>query len=181
MTASRIVLLTSLLLASAPALAGLTIEGKPKVVFHAEGSPGVLTFDGVTKQINLADDGANLVFTVPIDTVQTGIELRDDHMRRNYVQTDQFPNVTLTLPRGEITWPESGDTEGSVTGTFNAHGVDRLVQVAYTIKKTKTGMRVKATFPFNTSDHGIEIPSYLGVTIKPDMTADVTVDLVDAG
>lgn len=167
-------------LAFAPiAHAGMSITGKPKVTFQAEGTPGFLTFEGVTKSITLTDDGENLVFTVPMDTVETGISLRDDHMRRNYVQTDQFPNAVLTIAKSGVTWPETGNQEGTTSGTFEAHGVPLDITVTYSVKRTKTGYRVKASFPFNTSSHGMEIPTYLGVTIKPDMTAEVVLDLID--
>lgn len=177
---ARTILALAVASIATPALAGFTIDGKPKVAFHAEGSPGFLTFEGVTKALSLSDDGTTLTFSVPMDTVDTGITLRDDHMREKYVQTEQFPNATLTLAREQVTWPTDGDAEGSVQAKFTVHGVDLEVPVAYTIKKTKSGYRVKASFPFNTSSHGIEIPSYLGVTIKPEMEAEVTVDLVDA-
>ncbi|HHO53168.1 MAG TPA: YceI family protein [Deltaproteobacteria bacterium] len=170
----------SVLAAATPALAGFTIEGKPKVTFNAEGSPGVLTFEGVTRELSLQDDGTNLVFSVPMDTVETGISLRDEHMRKTYVQTDQFPDAILSVARDQISWPTDGSSEGTVQGRFTVHGVERGVTVTYSIKLTKSGYRVKASFPFDTSSHGVEIPSYLGVTIKPAMEAEVTVDLVDA-
>jgi len=171
--------LIALMLCSNAALAGFKIDGKPKVVFNATGSPGFLTFEGVTRDITLADDGEKLVFTVPVDTLDTGIEVRDDHMRRTYVQTDQFPNAIITLSRAGVTWPESGSSEGTVKGVFQLHGVDQEVEITYSIKRVKTAYRVKASFPFNTSKHGIEIPSYLGVTIAPEMDGEVTVELLE--
>lgn len=167
-------------LSAAPlAHAGMTLGSKPRVAFDAEGSPGFLTFEGVTNQITLTEQDDKLVFTVPMDTVDTGISLRDDHMRRNYVHTDKFPNAVLALPKADITWPESGSSEGSVKGSFEVHGVSLEVTVTYDIKRTKDGYKVKASFPFNTEKHGIEIPVYLGVTIQPDMTANVNLVLID--
>ncbi len=162
------------------AVAGVTVAGRPKVVFHAQGSPGFLTFDGTTRELTVDDDGTTLTFTVPMDTVETGISLRDQHMRETYVQTDQHPNVVLKIAKADVTWPDSGEVEGKVKGTFEAHGVEKPVEVAYAIKRSKDAWRVKASFPFDTVSHGIEIPKYLGVTIDAAMTADVTVDLVDA-
>lgn len=172
------VALGAVLLAT-PAAYATDLVGTPKVTFHAEGSPGVLTFDGVTRQLSLVDNGDTLVFTVPMDTVETGISLRDDHMRRNYVETETYPNAVLTLQKSAVTWPAAGakSSEGNLTAQFEAHGVSRDVTVAYTIKTTKDALRVKASFPFDTSSHGIAIPEYLGVTIKPAMVADVVVDL----
>ncbi|MEO0606037.1 MAG: YceI family protein, partial [Myxococcota bacterium] len=121
-----------------------------------------------------------IAFTVPMDTVETGISLRDQHMRDTYVETATYPTVVLAFAKADVTWPDAGSSEGKVQATFTAHGVEKSVPVAYTIKRSKETYKVKASFPFNTSEHGIEIPKYLGVTIKPAMTTDVTVDLVDA-
>ena len=168
-------------LLAAPALAGPGIAGKPKVVFHAEGSPGFLTFDGVTRELAVTESGGNLVFTVPMNTVETGISLRDQHMRETYVQTARFPDVVLTVPKGEVQWPEEGGrSEGTVQATFEAHGVSLSVPVTYDIKSAKGTFKIKATFPFDTSAHGIAIPEYLGVTIKPAMQAEVNLELTGA-
>ncbi len=156
----------------------LTIEGKPRVVFHAEGSPGFLTFEGVTRTLTLVDSEESLIFGVPMDTVETGIALRDQHLRETYVQTDQFPNATLTLARADVVFPAAGTRhEGELTGHFTAHGVDREVEVSYRIRERKGRFEVDATFPFDTSAHGIAIPAYLGVTIQPAMLAEVSVTL----
>lgn len=174
-----IMLAAGAMLAS-PAFAGMTIDGKPKLAFHAEGSPGFLTFDGKTTEMSVTDDGTTLTFQVPVDTLDSGIALRDQHMRETYVQTANHPHATLKLAKSAVTFPDSGSADGKIKGTFNIHGVDREVEVTYSIKNAKGVYKVKASFPFNTVEHGIEIPKYLGVTIKPDMTADVAVDLVDA-
>jgi len=155
------------------------LVGTPKVTFEAEGHPGFLTFEGVTSKMTVETKGTELVFTVPMNTVETGISLRDEHMRDTYVQTSQFPNATLTLAETGVTWPTDTQkkTSGTAKGTFTVHGVSKPVEVAYDAKLTKAGIKVIATFPFNTESHGIAIPSYMGVTIEPAMTAKVTVEL----
>ncbi|MEM6928736.1 MAG: YceI family protein [Myxococcota bacterium] len=156
-----------------------TIDGKPRVVFHAEGSPGFLTFEGVTRQLTLEADGDTLTFIVPMDTVQTGIALRDQHMRDTYVETATFPDVALTVRRADVRFPEAGQRhEGTLSGTFTAHGVTRDVAVAYTIREKKGRFTIEASFPFDTSAHDIAIPSYLGVTIRSAMRAEVDVTIV---
>lgn len=164
------------------AFAGMRVEGKPKVAFFAVGSPGFLDIEGTTSDLTAADDGTLLTFTTKLDTVTTGIGLRDDHMKKHYMETEKFPAVTLTLPKAAVTWPaETGQsTTGTVTGAFGAHGVTKDVAVEYTIRKSKTGFKVSAKFPFDISQHAIAIPSYLGVTVDAAMKTEVSFDLVDA-
>lgn len=169
------------LLAPASADAAMRVDGKPKVSFFAVGSPGFLDIEGVTSAMTATDDGTRLTFTVPMESVKTGIDFRDSHMNEHYVETAKFPNATLSLPRADVKWPANvGETaDGTVKATFNVHGQDQAVDVGYNVAKTKTGYRVKAKFNFDTARSGIAIPSYLGVTVDPKMKAEVTTDLVD--
>lgn len=162
-----------------PSHAGMQLEGKRKISFFAVGSPGFLSIEGKTEEITLEDDGTALTFTVPMDTVETGMGLRDSHMRKKFVQTDQFPNVTLVVQRDQVEWPSGATTKGTLTAAFTAHGVTKDVEVAYTVKEIKTGLRITAEFPFNTSEHGIEIPSYKLVEVDPAMRAEVTIEVTE--
>lgn len=167
-----------------PALAeaGMKIEGKPKVTFFASGSPGFMSIEGVSSAMTLSDDGTKLSFTVPMQTVSSGIALRDQHMNEHYVQIDKFPNVVIEFARADVPWPaELGKSvTGKVAGTFTAHGVPLPAPIEYTATKTKTGWRVKAKFTFNTDAHGMHIEPYMGISFDANMYATVTVDLIDA-
>jgi len=170
----------SLSLAPGLAHAGMTASGKPKISFFATGSPGFLDIEGESSTLNVTDDGTRLTFSVPMTSVTTGIDLRDEHMNNEYVKVAQFPNATFSVAKADVKWPAAlGESAtGTIKATFNVHGVDRPVDVTYTAKKSKTGYRVTAKFDFDVASHGIAIPSYLGITVDPKMKADVTVDLV---
>lgn len=185
MTLSRPFLATALLAALVlplSAAAALKVEGKPKVSFFATGSPGFLDIEGVSGTAVVTDDGTKLSFAVPMTSVSTGISLRDEHMQNEYVKVAQFPNATLTVDKAAVQWGAAvGEKKtGSVPGEFNIHGVAKPVTVAYTTSKTKTGWKITGKFDFDVAQHGIAIPSYLGVTVDPKMRAEVAMDLVDA-
>lgn len=166
--------------ASPVALAAFQVDGKPKVSFFAEGSPGALDIEGKTTELKLEDDGTTLTFTVPLDSVTTGIGLRDTHMKDKYLETGTYPNATLTLKRSELQLPADGETTtGTVGATFDVHGVQKPVTVAYELKLKKGTYSVDATFEYDASAHGIAIPSYLGVTVAPKQSAQVRFDMVD--
>lgn len=179
---SRVLVGLAVLFVSSNAHAALQVEGKPKVTFHAEGSPGALDIEGKTNALVLTDDGTTLTFHVRMETVDTGIPVRDHHMNEKYVETAKYPEVTLAVPKAAIPLPTAtGEaTNGTIKGTFTAHGVPQEVDVAWDVRKSKTGWRMHAKFPFDVQAHGIEIPSYLGVTVDPAMRAEATADVVDA-
>lgn len=174
--------LLAVALAAPEAHAGYQVTGKPKVQFNATGNPGYLDIEGLTNALTVKDDGTNLSFVVPMKTISTGIDLRDEHMNEKYVEVGKFPDVSLSFPKSAVPFPtELGKAaEGTVKAQFTAHGVAEEVDVAYVVKRSKTGWRVQASFPFDVSAHGIAIPSYLSVTVDPKMKAVVTFDLTDA-
>jgi polyisoprenoid-binding protein YceI len=162
------------LLLPATASAGWSVNGTPKVTFYAQGHPGAMSIEGKAARTAVADEDQGLRFTVAMDDVTTGIALRDEHMNKTYVQTDQFPDAVLVVPKAALQIPTDigSSTTGHVPGFFTAHGQTREVAVAYEIKRDKNGLQVRGSFPFDVTQHGILIPSYLGVTIDPVMHAE---------
>ena len=165
-------------LLAAPSLAGTTLKGSPRVTFEAN---GVIDIEGTGSTVTVADDGTTLMFTVPMATVTTDNDLRDDHMRNKYVEIAKYPNVTISFPKANLKLPAKPGEKlsTSVSGTFTAHGVSQPASVAYTAKRGDGFTRIEAKFGFDVSKHGIEIPNYLGVTVEPAMKATVVLELVD--
>ncbi len=176
MSAFRIPFVAALLLLPLPALAAFTVAGKPKVEFFAVGNPGALDISAKAEVLNVADDGTTLTFRVPCTAVKTGIDLRDEHMCKNHVQSDTFPDVTLAFPRAAVTWPQdASEAKGKVAAQFTLHGVSQPVEVTYAIKKSKIGYRVtSATFAFDATAHGIPKVIYAGVGVEPKMNAKIS-------
>jgi len=162
------------------AFAGYILFGKSKVSFFATGTPGTMSFEGKTSSITLADDGQKLIFTVPMDGVKTGIDLRDKHMNERYVETAKFPNATLEVERGAVLLPATGTGTGTAPGTFTVHGVPVPVTVTWSAEKAAQGWKVKASFPFDVTASSVTIPSYVGVTIDPAMRTEVTLNVAEA-
>ena len=160
-------------------LSVLPVSGPPDVRFTASG-PGGLRIEGVTHQLSAEEKDGAFVFTVPLASVGTGIALRDRHMHEKYLEDDRFPTATLSVPRAGLKLPADGATqEGDAPGQFDVHGVTHAVTVHYRATRHGAKHTLDATFPARLTDHGIQVPSYLGVTVKPDLTVHVvcTVEL----
>ncbi|MCK6503120.1 YceI family protein [Myxococcota bacterium] len=181
MNLSAALLTLGLVLSSAPAAAAFQVTGKPKVTFYAEGSPGALDIEGKSGELSLSDDGTTVTAKVPLASVSTGIDLRDDHMKNKYMAIATFPDLTLRFARAELKLPTDAgqSTTGTLAATFNAHGVDQPVTVTYTVKKGKNAFEVDASFDYDISKHGVEIPSYLGITVDPAQNAKVRFEMLD--
>ena len=151
-----------------PALGAAVALDDKDVSFKATATGG-LTIIGKVKKMAVAESGGNVIFTVAAEDIDTGIGLRNKHMR-GYLEADKYPTVTLSVPRAGVTLPEDGkETKGTVRGLFTFHGVTKPAVTSYTIKKKKNVWKIDARFEYDIREHGIKTPSYLGVTVDPVM------------
>jgi len=155
-----------------PANAALAKAGDAQVAFRAEG-PGGLEISGTTQELAITENQGAIVISVPLGNVRTGIDLRDRHMRDKYLEVQKHPTATLSVARATLklaTGPQS--VESDAPATLTLHGVSRPVNVHYETKAENGGLVVSGKFRVNMTEFGISVPSYLGVTVKPD--AEVT-------
>ncbi len=144
--------------------------------FHAKATPGDLAIDGTTNEVAVADDGTNVTVTVQLGNVTTGIGLRDRHTKK-YLEVTKFGSASLQVPRAQLNF--NGGT-GDANGALTIHGTTRQTPFHYTATKNGTSFTVKGSTHIKLTDFGIEIPSYVGVTVKNDVDVDVSFTAVDA-
>jgi polyisoprenoid-binding protein YceI len=114
---------------------------------------------------------------VDLRTLDSGINLRNDHLREEYLEVDKAPGYdAATLSQIELRGlnPEAPEGKGSFTGSLMLHGTTRTVSGPVEVRKAASGVRVKASFPINLSDFGIPEPRYLGVGVKNTVQVEVT-------
>jgi polyisoprenoid-binding protein YceI len=161
-----------LLVASAISAAALSSPADAHVTFQASGPAG-LKIDGATTDLTVAEDSGNVVISVPLANLTTGISLRDHHMKEKYLEVDKYPAATLTIARSALKFPAPGEhPEADVPGTVTMHGQSRPVTVHYDVKGDGSTFSARGQFRINMNEFGITVPVYLGVTVKPDV--DVT-------
>ena len=156
-----------------PADAKLTRTGTPQVAFHASGPAG-MRIVGQTSDLDVDEQGGKVIIRVPLRNLHTGIELRDHHMRDKYLQVGSFPNAELSVDRSALHLPTGeGTVSGDATGAMSIHGHTKNVNVHYTVARVGGTLRVGGTSKIDIRDYGIDVPSYLGVTVKPDVDVEV--------
>jgi polyisoprenoid-binding protein YceI len=113
---------------------------------------------------------------VDLTTLETGISLRDTHMREQYLEVkkgDQFSTARLNQIRVNGIDPANPAGTGAFHGVLTLHGVEKPVTGKAEIKPIGNGLQVHATFPVNISDFNIQRPRYLGVGVKDEVTVGV--------
>jgi polyisoprenoid-binding protein YceI len=114
---------------------------------------------------------------VDLRTLDTGIDLRNEHLREKYLEVDKAPGYDkATLSEVDIKGlnPESPEGRGSFTASLMLHGTRKTVSGPAEIRRAASGLRVKASFPVNLSEYGIPEPRYLGVGVKNTVQVEVT-------
>ncbi len=155
--------------------ADATLSAQPgsSVSFTAAGPAG-MKIVGTTSELAAGDDGQSVTITVTMTHLATGIELRDKHMREKYLEVQTYPTATLTVPRAALVFPAAGATQtGDSQGSLTLHGQTHPSTFHYSATNNAGAYKVDATVRVNMHDFGITVPSYLGVTVKPDVDVEV--------
>ena len=172
-------LLAALLLAAGLVQTTIDVPSTAEVLISLQGTAG-LRIEGTTHELAIAERDGELVFRVPLAGVDTGIGLRNRHMR-GYLDAAHFPDAELHVARAAVGLPAPGKaSESEVTGTFTVHGVSRPCSVHYRVEQGASGgYRAHGSLRIDLRDFGVEVPSYLGIHVDPDVAIRVDFSLRD--
>jgi len=171
--------LFALVSAGGVADARLTSAQAANVTFNAAGPAG-MKITGTTSDLRVADDGQNIAITVALGQLTTGIDLRDRHMREKYLEVPTYPTALLTVARSALTIPAAGaPVDANVSATMTLHGKSQPVSVHYTASRDGTTLHITGTTHIKMGDFNITAPTYLGLTVKPDVDVAVRFDATD--
>lgn len=156
-------------------------KAKNSIEFLAVGQPSALRVRGransekVSQPLkgSLAITAHTLLGTATfaLAALETGIELRDSHMKEKYLEVKKYPDAELTLTRLDL--PESHKGENlPFEGTLSLHGVKKTVKGLASVDKTESNLSAKFEFKIKLDDFGIQIPSYMGIKIANEVTVN---------
>lgn len=145
------------------------------VKFLAIGNPSAIRIQGEGKTITAEktawtkDGKFSGTFHVPLDSLETGISMRDKHMKEKYLETSKYPNADLELAPCALTVSET-----TCGGKLTLHGVTKpvVVKVKATPSDKKT-LKIGADFAVKLSDYGIVIPKFANITVAENVQIQV--------
>ena len=152
-----------------------------------------------TLELNLADLAATTggTFEADLRTLDTGIGLRNQHMRENHLETGKYPKATFTLQRflsADRTTLEPGETANVVAeGELSVHGVSKVYKISVQLRyaqsdqatKNRLGgnngdmVAVSAAFVVKLADHGIRRPELLFMRLSGEQNVEVSFAMTD--
>jgi polyisoprenoid-binding protein YceI len=182
-TSLRIVLFVSLWAVVTAAATGSWRAGQAEVSVKCPLTVGG-SFDAKTAALTgmlTATTGRPSAFdgslAVDLRSVDTGIDLRNEHLREKYLEVDKGAGYDQAVLSDLTLQGVTADTpagKGSFTGSLMLHGVKKTVSGPVEIRQAGTGWRVRASFPVNLPDYNIDKPRYLGVGVRDTVQVSVT-------
>lgn len=177
-------ILASALVAALAAAAAPRVGSAATFLVHAGGGNKVVfvskatmeKFEGKTDHIDgrievdpaRLGDSAAVHFEVDLASLDTGIAIRNRHMREEHLETAKYPKavfdgVAIHAPAGGL---EAGKpTPLDVEGTFTLHGVSRRIRITveatYQPKEKGGEIAFRTAFPVTLADYRISRPQFL--------------------
>lgn len=112
----------------------------------------------LTGMVNL--DSNFVDFYIDLNTLKTGISLRDEHMRENYLETEKFPFAEFTGTFTPSISKAVTDTQNVVVkGSFTIHGIKQPMEVSGKVVYDGKKLHIRTKFNVKLSDHNIDIPN----------------------
>lgn len=160
-------------------------KNRGSVSFLAVGKPSFLKIRGkkatLRGKILITTNYISGKFVVPLDEFDTGMGLRNTHMKEKYLETDRFPTATLKFSRVRLPQNFLKDSSASVKdisfiGTLNLHGKTRKVKGVASLSRVGRRVLGQAEFKLNLTDFAIDIPSFKGITVAKEVTVATDID-----
>lgn len=153
------------------------------VEFLTIGNPGFLKIRGkggaLSGNIDVSKKDKTLTlsgtFKVQLEKFNTGIKLRNNHMKEKYLEVKKYPTADLEVKDLSISIKE-GKTS-SYSGKISIHGVTKPVEGKLVSNIEGPIISFTSTFKIKISDFRINTPNFLGVSAADEVTIDVKASL----
>lgn len=149
-------------------------EGQAEFISNAP----LLEFKGVSDHLTgLIDLEKNLVdFYLDLNTLDTGIKLRNSHMRESYLETEECPFAEFTGQLDSDFDPDLKEKQDiTVTGDFTVHCVTKELTAAGTIEPTAEGLLVNAEWEILLKDFDIDRPGVAFYELAEEQRINISI------
>jgi polyisoprenoid-binding protein YceI len=136
---------------------------------------GWVKFDGTKR--------GSFEIKVPVATLKTGIEMRDEHLRSAY-WLDAEKHTDIVFKGESVKW--TGKNQLALSGILSLHGVDKPLSVTVDARRissekakkaglTETNwLRIRGGFDVKLSAHGIAIPEMAAAKVNDKWSVKVS-------
>ncbi|MGZ3788655.1 MAG: YceI family protein [Bacteriovorax sp.] len=181
----KYLLYISTLLFSFTTLASVDLENSKQpgeINFLAVGKPAMIKIKGVAHapvtKAKINNNKMSVESNLALNDLDTGIGLRDEHMKEEYLEVKKFPTALLkiesiALPNGFEAKP-SNIKDQAFEGKLTLHGREQKIAGTFSLNES---LELVAKFDIKLTDFGIEIPNYLGIVVADTVAIDTKINL----
>lgn len=145
----------------------------PSVQIHVELNPGgsftaqSQTLQGKIQRLPGKNRYQATSITLPLSSLKTGIDLRDEHMKAKYFEIKKFPSAAV-VSNGKA-------QDGQFSATLTLHGVTFPISGTYTTRGEGTPQEeITGKFRCKLSEFKIPQAQYMGVGVEDEVQVEVT-------
>ena len=155
----------------------ITKGGNNSAEFHAEDTYDA--FDGKTSDVTgtiVADpanpSAASVQLVINVDSLDTGVALRNKEMRGRYLQTDKFGTATFksVSVSGPASIAPNQPADINITGDLTLHGITKRLTIPVRVVLIPDGrIHTTSSFKIHMPDFGITVPHNILVTVNDEV------------
>ena len=138
--------------------------------------------DGPSGTLQLKPQGANILINGSlaflIDSLKTGISMRDRHMKEKYLETGKYSEARLTLKDFSTSADVlgEGDQSFAFTGMLFLHGLEKEVKGQINTHRNAgaaSEVVIATNFKIKLTDFAVSVPSFAGITVADEVDIKV--------
>jgi polyisoprenoid-binding protein YceI len=129
-------------------------------------------------------------FEVDLATLKTGIDMRDTHMREQYLEVAKYPKaifeLTKVVKNSQTTLDDMKPVDLTVEGNFTVHGVTKTITIPMKVTYFKESegtksrlpgdiVHVQANWDLLLSDYAINRPQFIILKLDDKQAIDIDV------
>lgn len=149
--------------------------------FTAIGKPSALKIKGFGEKavgiIEIKDSKLQGFATFKLDTLDTGIKLRNNHMKNKYLETNKYPEAKFIFTNADMpddVYADNANIENlPFEGKLFLHGIENKIFGTANIEKEGDKISFIADFDLKISDFGIKEPKFAGITMAENINVRV--------
>ena len=118
--------------------------------------------------------GGQFRFEVHLISLDTGIKLRNRHMREKHLETDKYPLAEYTGKLVRVEKKRPNELLVAILGKMKIHGIERNFTTEVTVAIENNSYHVQCEIPLKLTDYEIKIPRFL--LLKMDDNVKLVLD-----